>query len=274
MKKYSIFHIPVFSFFSTALYRDVCHNWKGTCLFYLLLLLTLCWIPFTVKLHLSLSNFVLNEAPKVVSKLPKMTITKGELSVDAPQPYKITDPSTEKVIAIIDTTGKTVGLDDDDVIFLVKKNEVIVRKSKFEKRTFDLKPIDHFYLDSNRVTGWLEMFHRFFAVCLFPLALATSFIFRIFQMLLYACFGLIFAAVCNTRIPYLSLLRLSVIAVTPCIIIRTVLEVSGINIPFAGLLSFIMTMVYLYIGVKASSAPVAEDYPKEEKDGEIPPALP
>ncbi|MFA6291054.1 MAG: DUF1189 family protein [Victivallales bacterium] len=260
MKKYSIFHIPVFSFFSTALYRDVCRNWRGTCLLYLFLLLTLCWIPYVVKLHLGLSNFVLNEAPKVVSQLPKMTVNKGELTVDATQPYNIADPVTGKILVIIDTTGKTAGLEGDDVVCLVKKNEVIIRKSKYERRSFDLKPVDHFYLDKDRVTRWLEIFRKYFAICLFPLALGMSFTFRIFQMLIYACIGLLFASMCNSKISYLPLLRLSVVAVTPCIIIRTVFDLSGIHIPFAGLLSLIMTMVYLYIGVKASAA--VEEYPK------------
>ncbi len=252
MKKYTVFHIPVFSFFSMGLYRDVCHNWKGTCLAYLFLLLALCWVPTVVKLHIGLSKFVQQEAPKVLSQLPKMTINKGELTVDATQPYKIADPISKKTIIVIDTTGMTADL-EGDVVCLVKKHEVIVRKSKFEKRTFDLKSIDHFYLDSNRVTGWLEIFRKYFAVCLFPLALATSYMFRILQVLIYACVGMLFASICNFKISYLPLLRLSVVAVTPCIIIRTVLEISGVRIPFVGFLFLIMTLIYLFIGVKAAA---------------------
>jgi hypothetical protein len=40
-KKYSIFHIPVFSFFSRELYRDVGMHWKGVNFLYLLLLLAI-----------------------------------------------------------------------------------------------------------------------------------------------------------------------------------------------------------------------------------------
>jgi len=263
MKKYSMFHIPVFSFFSAGLYRDACLNWRGTCLSYLFLLLIICWIPYTIKLHLGLSNFILDEAPKFTSQIPKMTISGGELTADVNQPYMIIDPKSKKILFIIDTTGKTVGIDDSEAIGLVTRSEVTIRKNKYEKRTFDLKTIDNFSLDKQRVTGWLEAFRKYFAVSFFPLALTTSLVFRIFQVLIYACIGMLFAVICNSKRSYISLLRISVLAVTPCIIIRTVLELSGINIPFAGLWFLIMTMVYLFIGVKASSR---QEEPQQDTD--------
>ena len=47
MKRYSIFHPLVLSFFSKSLYRDVGKNWRGTGLLYLLLIIALLWIPST-----------------------------------------------------------------------------------------------------------------------------------------------------------------------------------------------------------------------------------
>ncbi|MDP6047649.1 MAG: DUF1189 family protein, partial [Phycisphaerae bacterium] len=63
--------------------------------------------------------------------------------------------------------------------------------------------------------------------------------------------GLAFAAMCETKLNYASLIRLSVMSVTPGIIIETVLDTAGIHIPYGFLLYFIIAMGFLFFGVKA-----------------------
>jgi len=52
---------------------------------------------------------------------------------------------------------------------------------------------------------------------------------------------------------YDTLIRLSVIAVTPCIIISTVLLLANVSLPYDILIYFLIAMVYLLFGVKAAA---------------------
>lgn len=253
MKKFSIIHIPVFSFFSKELYRDVGLYWKGVNFSYLLLLLAICWIPMVSKVHIAFSNFVDNEAPAVVEQVPEITITDGEVSIKEPQPYYIKYPENGDILAIIDTTGTIKSLEDPNTICLLTKTNIMWRQSKVETRTIDLSGVKNFVLDSERIMGWLHTAEKFLAIAIYPFALLGSYLYRILQALIYAAIGLLFASWCKVTLSYTALLRLAVVAVTPCVIINTILGLAGIHLPYIGLLYLLVALAYLLFGVKASS---------------------
>ncbi len=254
MKKFSIIHIPVLSFYSKELYRDVGLNWKVAGFAYLLLLLAVCWIPVMISVHMGFSDFVNNEAPGFVEQVPRITIADGELSIEEPQPYHIKLPDSNDVLAIIDTTGEIESLEeikDANVIFLLTKNNIIMRQSGVETRTYDLSDVENFVLDGYDIMGWLRIFGKFFAIAAYPFALICSYVYRIVQALIYAAIGLLFASVCKVKLPYNALLRLAITAVTPCIIVGTILDIAGIHVPWP--LYPAVALGYLFYGVKATS---------------------
>jgi len=253
MKKFSIMHIPVLSFFSKGLYRDVGLHWKGLNFSYLLLLLAICWIPTMIKIHVCFSNFVNNDAPAVVEQVPEVTITNGEVSISEPQPYYIKDPENGDVLAIIDTTGTVKSLEDPNAMCLVTKNKVMWRQSEFETRTIDLAKVENFVLDSERIMGWLHTASKLIVIAIYPFALLGSYLYRIVQALIYAAVGLLFASWCKVTLSYSALLRLAVVAVTPCVLVKTILGLSGVHLPYAWLIYLLIALWYLFFGVKACS---------------------
>lgn len=273
MKKYSAIQIPFLSFYSKALYREACFDWKGTGFAYLFLLLAVCWIPSMIKFDISCSNFIRNDTPEIITQIPQITFNNGIATVDAPQPYSIKDPKTQKVLLVIDTTGKVNSLKDTEAIGLVTKSEAIFKKNAVETNTYNYKGLGQFTLNQQKITGWLEIVRKYLALTFYPFAVAGSFIFRIVQLLIYAGIGILFASLCQSKRSYESLLRLSVVAVTPCIIISMILGVAGINVPFAGFWFFLAAMIYLFIGVRESAKVVAQaaaDAGSEEAPGSSP----
>jgi predicted Zn finger-like uncharacterized protein len=252
-RTFSAFKIPLLSFYSKSMYRDACFCWKGSGFAYLFLLLAVCWMPSLVKFHLMISKSIRKDLAPIISQIPQITITNGMASVDVPQPYTIKSPETKKAIFVIDTTGKINTLKEADARGLITKKEIIIQKNDLETRSFSFKSIDHLIVNQQKVAGWSEMARKYSAITFYPFAVAGSFVFRIIQMLLYAVIGLMFASWCRSKISYDCLLRLSIVAVTPCIIINTILGVAGVTVPFAGLWSFLITMLYLFIGVKESA---------------------
>jgi len=253
MKKFSIIHIPVLSFFSKELYRDVGLHWKGVNFSYLLLLLALCWIPTMIKMHVGFSDFINNEVPAVVEQVPEITITNGEVSISEPQPYYIKDPENNDVLAIIDTNGTIKSLEDPNAICLLTKTNIMWRQGEFETRTIDLSKVKNFVLDSERIMGWLHTAEKFLVIIIYPFALLGSYLYRIIQALIYAAVGLLFALWCKVTLSYATLLRLAVVAVTPCVLVKTILGIAGVHLPYAGLIYLVAALAYLFFGVHATA---------------------
>lgn len=254
MKKFSIIHIPVLSFFSKDLYRDVGLNWKGLCFAYLLLLLAICWIPGIVKFHMGFSAFIINDAPPIVDQVPEITITDGQVSIDESEPYYIKIPDSNDILAVIDTTGSIESPQDVNAFCLLTKTGIIMKQSDFETRTYDLSKVKSFTLSSDSIMKFLHITKKFLFIILYPVVLISSYVYRIIQALIYAAIGLLFASLCKVSLSYSTLLRLAIVAMTPCMIIKTVFGLAAVHLPcVVGLVYLLVTLAYLYFGVYACS---------------------
>ena len=94
---------------------------------------------------------------------------------------------------------------------------------------------------------------------MYPLALLSSYVYRIIQALIYAAIGLLFASTCKVTLSYGALLRLAVAAMTPCMIIKMIFGLAGVAFPCIGILYILIILAYLYFGVySCSQTPPAE----------------
>ena len=270
MKRYSIFHPLVLSFFSKSLYRDVGKNWRGTGLLYLAIILALLWIPSIIKGQLATSAWVDGDSKEITKQIPAITITKGQVSTDVPTPHIIKDPKTGVDIAIIDTTGKYQNLDDSDAKLLLTKSKLIVKKNETESQTYDISSVQSFYLDHPKVDGWLALVKTWFVPVVYPLALIFSFIFRAVQILIYACVGLLFARMLKANLDFKTLIRLSAIAITPVLVLNLIFEFVPGRIPWWGFLGIIVALAYLFFAVKVNAE--SEDAPQYQPPNAYPSA--
>lgn len=250
-KHYHLWQVPALAFFSRDLYRDVALRWQGVAFGYLLLLLALCWIPGVIRIQRSFAAFVDEEAPLIIEQVPEITIINGQAFVDHPQPYTIRDPETNEALLVIDTTGTITSLEQTDARGLVTARQAIFQKSAIETRSFSFESVDRYILDQQKIYGWLDTAKAWAAPVLYPLCTLGSFAYRIVQALLYACIGLLLASLCKDKLPFETLLRLSVVAITPAIIIGTMFDAAAIELPLAGLWFFLLSMGYLLFGIRA-----------------------
>ena len=262
MKKYSIIHAPIMSFFSMDFYRDVGLNWKGIGFGYLFLLLAVFWLPPMIRIQWLYSDFVEYKAPDSVGQIPEITITDGEVSIDKPQPYYVTMPDSNEAVAIVDTTGSIVSLEDSNAFCLLTKTDFIMRSSEFETRSFNLEKIESFVLNSDRIMGWLRAGKKYVFIVLYPFLLAGEYVYRIVQVLIYAAIGLAFASSSRVKLTYSALLRMSVMAVTPCIIFASIIGLVTQRTPW--MLYLMAALTYLFFAVRACSEVPDVPLPTEE----------
>jgi hypothetical protein len=252
MKKFSLFQVPFLSFYSKEVYRDAAFNWKGVGLGYLFLLLVTCLVPQLIDMQSKFAAFMKNETPNIIGQIPEVIFTEGVASTQTSQPYIIKDLKTGKPFFVIDTTGTITNLDKTDgALGLLTKNEIIVKKSNVETRTFNFKDIKHYALNQTEISKWVDTLIKYAMLALSPFILIGSFVSKIIQVLIYGLVGMLFASICKTKLSYDALLRLSVVAISPGMVLNAFLQLTHTPVDQAGLLLFAMTMVYLFIGVQA-----------------------
>ncbi|MBZ0156517.1 MAG: DUF1189 domain-containing protein [Alphaproteobacteria bacterium] len=253
MKQYSLWHPLYLSLFSRALYRDVCRNWKGYCIVYLLLLLSLYGIPEMVRFHDRTSALIITEAPKIVSQLPVITVTRGTVAIDTPSPHFIYYPDKSTPLLVIDTSGTITSLDNSPAIALLTGTKLLLKRSPQDTRRFDLSGFDGIVIDKKKVYQWTETFKNMLPFLLFPFALFSSVLYYGMQILLCAAAGTLFARQFGLSLGYQALIRLSVVSFTPSLILQAVHTLLNIEFPFGGPISFLISLGYLYYGIGANS---------------------
>jgi hypothetical protein len=241
------------SFYSRSLYQDVAMNWKKTSFLYLFLLLAVCSIPGMFKIQSQVSDYLKREAPGIIRQVPVIAITKGKVSIDEPMPYVIKDPETNAPLIIIDTTGQVTSLSGSEAMVLMTSTKLIIRKGPAETRTLDLSEIDNLRIDQAKIYDWVDLFTENFAFVLYPFALLFSFLFRILQALIFGVMGMVFAK--NLRVPlsYPAVISLAMVSMTPAIILDTFYNYVEVKVPLWWLISFAITMGYLFFAVKANA---------------------
>jgi ABC-type sugar transport system permease subunit len=272
MKRYSIFHPLVLSFFSKSLYRDVGKHWRGTGLLYLLVVLALVWIPTIIKGQLDMSRWVNGDSKEITKQIPAITISKGRVSTDVTTPYFIKDPKTGSDLALIDTTGEHETLENTDAKLLLTKSKVIISKNATETQTYDLSGVQSIYVDRSHVESWLATAKRWFVPVLYPLALIFSFIFRAIQIVVYTLVGLLFARILHAKLDFKTLMRLAAIAITPVLVLNLLFEFLPRHIPRWSLIGIVIALAYLFFAVKVNAEP--EDVPLYQPPTAYPTVMP
>jgi hypothetical protein len=241
------------SFYSRSLYQDVAMNWRKVSILYLLLLLAVCLIPLTFKTRAAVSDYLLREAPKIIKQFPMVSISKGQVSVDVPMPYTIKDPENNAPLIVIDTTGQVTSLAASDATVLLTKTQLFFKRGPKESRILELSDIDSLVIDQSRLYDWMDTFLEYFVFVLFPVALVFTFLFRMLQAIIYSILAISFAKYFKLNFRYGTLLSLSIVSMTPAIILDTFYNYFDIAIPFWWLIDFALAFGYLIFALKSNT---------------------
>lgn len=252
-------HLPLFSFFSKRLYRDIGQNWKGANFAYLFLLLAICWIPPTLNLRKNIIQSLDNNQVKIINQIPDIQIKNGQVIVDQKAPLRIEHKG--KTLAIIDTTGSMNYIDDDQVMALLTENKLILRRGANQFNTLDLSQVAEFHLNKKIASQWIQITKNSLAPLSYGIFLLLSYIFVVLVMLLTAIVGLVLSSALHCSLKFSGILRIAAAAATPAIILITISIALGQALP--SLVYIAITLVYLLIGILSCIKPSEkEEIPK------------
>src|SRR5436309_1693459 len=114
MRQFSIVHALWLSLYSQPFLRDVAENWRSGAPVFLLIILSLSWVPSMFGVYGNWSRFMKTEAPSLLEQMPAISISEGVVTADPAGPTYMTDRSNGKAFAIVDTTGTVRSLEHSD----------------------------------------------------------------------------------------------------------------------------------------------------------------
>ena len=75
MRKYSLFHPFILSFFSRDLYIDVGRHWRGYSVVFLAVLAAVEAVPGVLRVHFSFGEFIESESPALTGQIPAFRLS-------------------------------------------------------------------------------------------------------------------------------------------------------------------------------------------------------
>jgi Protein of unknown function (DUF1189) len=250
-KTFPFWQAPYLSFFSQPFYRDVAQRWRGLALTYLLVLLVITWLPNFLRLNSTVENFRKSDLPPILEQVPKLEIVGGEVRADVKMPYRIIDPKTKETWVVIDTSASEDDFDRLNTVILITKDKLISNRNSLN-RSFDLRDLEGVVIEKENLGSFIDASIRWTRTLAYPMLVLNFWGYRFFQALLFGVLGMIIANTIQVKLPYAALVRLSIIGLTPVILIRTAMDFFGIALPLWWLVAFAITVVYLYQAIKAN----------------------
>jgi hypothetical protein len=243
---------PFRAFYSRPFYREVARTWRIRGFVYLLLLLSVCWVPALVQMSMEGSRFMATRADEFIRQFPTITINNGRASIDREEPLFIHDRLTGQPVVIIDTTGEIDSLDGTSAYVLLTGSRLVTQRSELDTRSYDLSTIESLTLTPADAYRWLNMTMTWGPVVLFPFLVMGSFAVRILQTFFYALIGMLLKVFTGADLDFAAMLSVSIMAITPAIVAATFLLAIGFNPPLGWLLFFGLSMAYLLFGLSAT----------------------
>ncbi|OAI46744.1 hypothetical protein AYO45_06195 [Gammaproteobacteria bacterium SCGC AG-212-F23] len=253
MKRYHFFQAFYLSFYSRDFYRDVAKNWGAEVVLYLLTFLFGCWLLASVPIQRNIGELYRVLTTHIFSQLPaEIIIEKGAIETTEHRPYLINEPSSKKVIAIIDISGKYHNLDQAKTDLLITKSEIIYRDHDSQVQVKKVSPDWNYHIKSAELPTILKAPVNFAWLILLPFLLGISFAYRLIQAVIYAVFGKVFAVLMQISISYTNVFKLAVMTLTPSILLGTLCDFFSVHIPHLWLSYFMISMGYLIYAVNAN----------------------
>lgn len=242
------------SWYDPDIYREAVHCWRGLGYRFLLFELLGLWIVASVHVQIVVVSYVNDYLMPLVQAMPKMEIKNGSLTIDRPEDfYQVKDQRSGKAIITFDLSQEPrLPPLQEDGIFLHRNQAILHWLGKEQLYDFD-EMKDNTLMDWELPARMLNAIAFWSGIVVLAIFWISSFVLCALQVLVYGLAGRIVTVFIKRRLTYAQLVRISVLALTPSLIIDTCQKLLCLGIPAWSLVSVLITLAYLVFGVKVNS---------------------
>lgn len=196
------------------------------------------------------------------TQVPTLTFADGKATSTAAAAVRLAHPKAPEVAVMIDTTRVTPVLAQDmheaKVLAYLTNNALYIEERRGEIRSYDLSRAGR----ERPMTIDAKFFReagRMLKTVVYPIAVVTVFVivaaWTALAGLLYALLGMILNSLAGGSLSFGSLYQIAIHAQTAALLLRLVMAFLPSFVPMSGLLTILVTSVYLWVGVRANALP-------------------
>jgi hypothetical protein len=252
------------SFYSKRLYIDAGKRWPGYGIRYLVLLVALWSIPFSIKMGFDFNDIFNQQLINPLSIIPTIYIQKGEASFDKPMPYFMKNKKNE-VVLIVDTTGKITDFTDKYpyLTVLINKDKVAFKMPGLpflgKRPANSNKPLvqyfgkeDNLIFDGKKIIQQDTFVQWKYAAqaMIYPIVAVVFFSMFLFIFLVLGFLGQLFARIFfSIHITVKQGSKLLMVSVTPMMLVLLGIVLFDFTFPGFGFLLLVVLAVYFCFAV-------------------------
>lgn len=256
MHRTNIFYAIVASFFSQKLYLEVVTYWRKKIFLYVLVLLLIILIPFSIRISLNFNHLATILLKNVTKDLPTLTITNGQAVSSFEGIHSVAYPGSRQIIGIYDTTDQYKNFATDGALFLVGSQGYYVKFSQNKVKFYPYrKSQSSTLIGPQQITDMFHYYKRYLwmttAALLYTAGLIFLYIFYFIYASLLGVFTTFCASVSERQLRLQKNFRLTMVAMTPSVLIFSVLYLfNWVTLPAIALL---ILLQLLYVGFAVRS---------------------
>ncbi len=236
------------AFYSKDAYIRAAREWKGIGYGYLFVMILISSLCIGIYVH-TWTNVAIAQIEKfILPQMPTMTFKDGHLTIDKELPYVMSVNGTN--IIRFDKTDEQPADPAEFAPIIFGETEVAhyVRGSGRVKE-WVFKKILSLIIDPVTLARYVNFMKTWFGLCFALVLLPLHFVYVASQTLMLGAIGRIFTSTMHFFLSYSKLVRISVVAVTPGVVLGTIFIVTSQFFALWLGIYGIMAAIYLFYGV-------------------------
>lgn len=241
------FNTLIKSFYSKQLYEYTAQNWSSIGILYIAFVTALISILYTTKFSQDYSEFITSKLPRYIEDFPEIEIKNGTAYVSGTEPYIIKVDG--KVTAIVDTTGEISSIDHSEALALLTKTNLLLKGHGNDITTIHLSDIKDFILNRRSIIDMAHGIKTFLLLFVYPSFFLFFLTYNLFLLFLFFPVGIIISRHQKIDLPFRDIIRLTSIALTPSILIKTFFDFFNVQLQYVWLFYFIVAVAYISLAI-------------------------
>lgn len=217
----------------------------GKAILYLLVVSILFAGINSIRIAVGLSNGIDEVVNALATEVPNFEIRDGILIIDARMPIIVED--SPDMLFIIDTSGtldKTV-LDDYDNGIFVSQYGFVDKTDGFEVHSYQFSQFGAFSVTKQDVQAWLPLL-KWLNIFIIVFSIIFYFIGKLLSAVIVSIGGLIIESIVKHKVGFTDLMKLSIYALTLPMVLKFLLAVSEVAIPYFWVIYYGIALIYVW----------------------------
>lgn len=238
------------SFFDRSVYVESMLKRKGIFFLYIAMLTFIFACPLLMNLSSKYSSFFKEELLPACRQIPAIEIAGGKLTYEGPETLAIKMKNEGRDLAVFHSGDSIKDIDQVNAYVLVLSDKIITHTPS-GKRIVDIKGSGkEFSISAGFFDMWVRVISIALLIILIPVMILGIFIRRIVHIAVFALIAFIVFRIKKTAdIKFAQCWRLSVVAVTPVVLVLAFFNFMYSPGAMGTFLNIVMTGSYLYFGI-------------------------